>query len=333
MAVVQQVSVGRDGFGCPESIPPSFPPLLTSHPSCCVSCGFRQFCRCKFTQIKPLPRPENKPTFVGKGSFPSEQTAFPRCLPPCARTLWLRAVGMEQGGCFGVPEGVGQVLDVLLRAATSRGRVAPPGSGGLDLASESQVRLFYFCGWGVGVRRGSVVGRGTLLCPAARAGESTCDSAARAVLALGLHTDNVRHLCCTNPALLVPVEGARADVSDPEELLGHAGSSALCYGEGISLHQGSRFCVCALLSLSAWEPLVAVSEEGQAGAGVPSAGCWPEGSHPIPPCAEPPCCSEPQRCSRLWAGSWIRAGALQDCPQHPEVAGRHLQCPGELLRG
>ena len=86
-------------------------------------------------------------------------------------------------------------------------------------------------------------------------GELTCDSTARAVFALGLHKGNIRQLCCTNPALLISVEEAWADVSDPEELLGHAGSSALCCGWEISLHQGSHFWVCALLSLSAWDPV------------------------------------------------------------------------------
>lgn len=94
-----------------------------------------------------------------------------------------------------------------------------------------------------------------LLCPAALARELTRDSAAWAVLALGLHKGSIRHLCCTNPALLISVEEAWADVSDPEELLDHAGSSALCRGWEIPLHQGSRFWVCALLSPLAWDPV------------------------------------------------------------------------------
>lgn len=111
----------------------------------------------------------------------------------------------------------------------------------------------------------------------------------RGVFALGLQKGNVRHLCHTNPVLLSSVEEAWADVSDPQELLGQAGSSALCCGWEISPSRLPFLGLCTFVSISTGccgrflgGGLMVVSQERQTGAGVPSAGCWPQGNHQIP---------------------------------------------------
>lgn len=142
-------------------------------------------------------------------------------------------------------------------------------------------------------------------------GELTCHTAARAVFALGLHKG--QHKTCAalilhcsslqkKPgqmflilknywAVLIPllcaVAGRYLSIKAPI-----SGSVQFC----LSMGSCSRFLGGCLM---------AVGKEGQTGGGVSSAGCWPQGNQPIPPCAEPPCCSEPEHISRLWAGNWI----------------------------
>lgn len=53
-----------------------------------------------------------------KAAFLASKQPFQSCLPPCARMLWLGAVKVELGGCFGVPEGIGQCALGVVRPGT-----------------------------------------------------------------------------------------------------------------------------------------------------------------------------------------------------------------------
>lgn len=94
-------------------------------------------------------------------------------------------------------------------------------------------------------------------------------------VSLGLHSwfcakGSVKHLCCTNPTLLISVEEAWANVPDPDPA-GFLG----CAWE-ISPSRLPVLGLCPFVSQHQilWQVLMAVSEESQAGAAVTFSGCW-----------------------------------------------------------